>query len=357
MISSRTIHILALAVFPCAWSGCAARLKAPPAPEAATPQASAPAVPTRIAGGSHSIDLVRQFLEHNQKPDGYFVTAYDFSSHRSSTSDDAIEQAGTLWGLAMLDRDQPTSTAARALDGAARFFLSNSRRVAGRGLIPYHKARAKEETAIAAMLVLAHIERLESTCGVLHRANAQADFDGYLEFLVTLRRRDGRFHPGYARQSYRGEGIPSPRHDGAGLLALVRAARFTGRSDLHRLAMESSRAMRREYVEGAPSHASGDERMRDFAPWALLAWHAIAASGWEGAADCERWGLDLARKMTAAPVPPEDALEDWLRWGGAMVCALDLARRAGDAAVAAALQARIEQGLAEIGRASCRERV
>ena len=88
-------------------------------------------------------------------------------------------------------------------------------------------------TGTVALVALAHMDFLESsTLSDSQRKKYHPYLKGYVNFLIKARRNDHLWHGSYDLKTGVPSGMASPYFDGESLLALVKAAKYHGRSDL-----------------------------------------------------------------------------------------------------------------------------
>ena len=183
-----------------------------------------------------SLALGTGFLLANQRRAGNFEYQYDWQSRSYDSGDSQVRQAGAAWGLALIHQDQPRPAVAAALLRALRFFRQHSRRTTdGRRYIVYPGSKLGSLGTVA-LVALAHIDYLRS----VDDPTLRQQLDEYLAFLVSARQKGGRFHGAYDHGDGTHHGNPSPYFDGESLLALVKASKYLGRSDLRGLALQEA---------------------------------------------------------------------------------------------------------------------
>jgi len=183
------------------------------------------------------IALGAQFLVNSQTDAGNFRYEYDWKARKDSTNDNVVRQAGTLWGLSLAHADAADELLLPAIRKTLHFFKSHTNVLSdGRRLL--HYPGQKNDLGAVALITLAHIELLrqpQRLGGPGEIALLESDLDGYLKTILAGERLDGK-HAHVFFKSYKEDGTPhgtnSPYYDGESLLALVKAAKYLGRSDL-----------------------------------------------------------------------------------------------------------------------------
>jgi len=182
------------------------------------------------------IALGAQFLVNSQTPEGNFRYEYDWKAQKDSASDSVVRQAGTLWGLVLAHADAADELLLPAIRKTLQFFRSHTE-VLSDGQRLLHYPGQENDLGAVALITLAHIDLLRQPqrLGSGEKALLESDFNGYLKTILNGEKLHGK-HAHVFYKSYREDGTPhgknSPYYDGESLLALVKAAKFLGRSDL-----------------------------------------------------------------------------------------------------------------------------
>lgn len=291
-----------------------------------------------------SLALGRGYMLAHQRQGGNFDYEYDFVAQRLTPDDNAVRQAGALWGLALMHRENPAPETLRGVRRGLAFFAACSR-TTDKGLkyIAY-PGESKGATGCAALVALALIELLRAEQGLPDRAVYERDLEGYVGFLLSLRMADGRFHGAYDLRTGRGFGAPSSYFDGEALLALVKAVKYAGYPQLKSLVLESAEAMYRRNILDALAAHPDSAVTKGFYQWSSLAYYEIYTSGWpEGAPyaarviELGRWMVDTHRVLTRTRNTAY-AFEG-------LATAWELARLTGDHAAQEKFAAVIDRGL------------
>jgi UDP-N-acetylmuramoyl-tripeptide--D-alanyl-D-alanine ligase len=238
-----------------------------------------------------ALSLGTAFLLNNQQPAGNFHYAYDWRERSDVDDDSAVRQAGAAWVLALIQHDG--RDVASALQRALTFFARHSRQRADGARYVVYPGTDRGSLGTVALVALAHIESLRQRPD----AALRRQLDGYLKMLVAARRDDGGFHQSY---SHDGEpfGAPSPYYDGEALLALVKTARYLGRSDLRPLVLAEADAGFRRHVRDALADDPDSDDTKGYYQWASMAYFELAS--WRHTADDAKHGDRLL------------ALADWM---------------------------------------------
>ncbi|MBN2385123.1 hypothetical protein JXQ70_19790 [bacterium] len=227
-----------------------------------------------------SLELGTQFLVHNQKDAGNFNYEYDWTSKVFSREDNQVRQAGALWGIALIQRTKPSRQLERAFQQGIDFFRTNTRRGPdGRSWVVYPTENSGK-TGTIALVCLAMIDFLRSN-SELEREWLDTltwDLGQYLEFLVSLRRNDGLLYGYYDHGTGRGFGEPSPYSDGEALLAMIKAQRYLGFTDLHGLIDQSAETMHRVYVRQALEKDPDSPVTKGFYQWGSMAFFELTTA-------------------------------------------------------------------------------
>ena len=290
-----------------------------------------------------------RYMLASQKPEGNFTYQYDFVAKKEITGISAVRQAGALWGLALIHRDEPTEETAAAIGKGLAFFLRHSRLTEdGRRYVVYPGSRSGR-TGTVALVSLALIELLGAKSGVEDRDTLTKRLEEYLAFLWSLRTARGQFHQGYRHDSGAPYGSPSPYFDGESLLAFSKASRQLGlRADDREKLLESAEEMYRVNVERAREVHPDSKTTKGFYQWGSMSFFEIHQAGWAGSSDlwAKRtvelaiWMIDvhrtLARRKNTA----------YAHEG--MVCAWALARRTGARAAQTKIGKVVDEGLRKL---------
>ncbi|MBF0369083.1 MAG: hypothetical protein HQL52_06470 [Magnetococcales bacterium] len=238
----------------------------------------------------HSLALGRQFLLNNQKAAGNFNYQYDFVSGRLDTDDNQVRQAGTTWGLALINQYDPTPTGLGALETALDFFGKNTHPGPAPGsLLITYPGMDKCDTGTVALVTLALIEYLRMDKGpnaMLSEGERQKfseRLDGHLAFLCYMHQDSGHFSKSLNLKSKKRHPRSSPYFDGEALLAMIKAARYLDRSELIPLIEESAMAMAKFYTHSQWQKKIDNTTTKGFFQWSCMAYWEYQDAGWKDA--------------------------------------------------------------------------
>ena len=292
-----------------------------------------------------SLELGRGFLLNSQRRAGNFVYTYDFVQRREVATDNQVRQAGALWGLALIHHDRPTKQTAAALARGLAFHRAHSKRTS-RGLVPVYPGTYIGRTGAVALLVLATVEAVRSRMPPAGRDRLTADLAGYMKFLLSLRKPDGRFYSTYTH-SGRPRGEPSPYFDGEALLAMVKAAKYAAHGRLRPLIVRSAEAMHEAYVTRALRRDPDSPATKGYYSWGSMAYHELVTAGWPRARPFARRAIRMAHWM----IDVHRTLRRRKNTGYAhegLISAYAIARRIGDRKAAGKISGVVHKGLAKL---------
>ncbi len=247
-----------------------------------------------------SLDLGKQYLLNNQKPDGSFNYMYNWRKKKLSGEDSQVRQAGALWGIALIYNNSPDAELARAIKKGMEFFEKNSKEsVDGKKWIVFPKDLSGK-TGTVALYTLAIIDTLRRPEFIDHsfRNKLESNLDMCLKFLISLRTKEGLFHKSYTYKNGEGFGSsPSPYFDGEALLALIKAAKYLNKKELKPLIIESADAMYNLHVKKALLIDPDSKKTKGFFQWGIMSFFELAISGWHNTKRFEDMSIDLADWM------------------------------------------------------------
>ncbi len=294
-----------------------------------------------------SLALGRQHLLRNQLPNGTFNYEYDFVRNTYSSEESQVRQAGALWGVALLHHDAPTAETVGAVIKGLAFFDAASKAPQPHLKYVAYPGEKRGRTGTVALVALALIELLRSKADLPNRKKYERDLEQYLNFLLSLRMRDGRFYGGYLLSNGKGVSRPSPYSDGEALLAFIKAAKYAGHAEHKQIILHSAASMHRRYVTRALARDPDSDITKGFYQWSSMAFYEIYTTGWEGAADYAGRVIELAHWM----IDVHEVLVRRKNTGYAyegITTAYELAKLTGDHAAMEKFRAVIEQGLFEL---------
>lgn len=237
-----------------------------------------------------SLALGKKFMLSHQKEAGNFNYLYDWKERTLSAEDNDVRQAGVLWGLSLIYRDQPDPEVLAAIQKAFEFFWQHTRLGEHGGRCIAYPGTSRGSTGTVALVALAHIEVLRVAEGRIppeKTAMYRGRLGSYLRHLSQARHPDGRWHSRYSNDQCVPGGDPSPYFDGEALLALVKAAKYLGRDELRPLVLEAADAGHRQNVELALQANADSDTTKGYYQWSSMAFYELATSGW---GETERYG-------------------------------------------------------------------
>jgi hypothetical protein len=327
-------------------------------PEADKPEDTvAPAVESPGAGVSpgaeriltiemldRSLAVGGAFLLNNQRDAGNFNYEYDFVAEGVTDEDNAVRQAGALWGLSLLHLANPSPETAQAVARGLKFYRKHDRKRGGMTW-PLYPEQTSGQTNMVALLVLAMVDLLRDDdldAKIRHRVESQ--LDRYLRFLLSLRRSTGLFYGRYNIATGQGMGASSPYADGEALLAMLRAARYAGARRLKATILASAKIMHIRYVKVALERDRDSNTTKGFYQWGSMAFFEIHDAGWDldgqfarNTIDMAHWMIDVHRTLRRSKNT------GYAHEGIAVAC--ELARRTGDEAAATKFADVVRKGL------------
>lgn len=251
-----------------------------------------------------SLALQTQFLRKHQRPEGNFDYEYDFASQQLSSDDNEVRQAGALWGLVTAYAHEP-NVAVRDLGLQAQierglaFFQEHSQQKRGSRCVAYPGAETGS-TGTVALLALAYIDylrapprELAAEAQDLHRAHLA----GYLRQLQRSLRPDGLWYSEYDVKDCSARGEASSYADGEALLALVKAAKYLGFSELEPTLLRAADAGRKLNIEAALLQEPDSDVTKGYYQWSSMAFYELATSNISGGAGYGETVLRLADWM------------------------------------------------------------
>jgi len=247
-----------------------------------------------------SLRIGTGFLLKNQQPAGNFEYEYDWLNSVSSKDDNQVRQAGALWGLALIYQFRSSSDLTQGLNRAFRFFGEHSRLDADGARYVIYPGDPSGKTGTIALIVLSYLDYLRSAAASLPAGEIKEHrgmLDQYLAMLVKLRRNDGLWFGGYDTQRGVPTGQPSPYSDGEALLALVKAARYFGRTDLKELIISSAEAGQRVNIVEALKQSPDSAITKGYYQWSSMAFYELAGTGWSGVEKYRGYVVELADWM------------------------------------------------------------
>lgn len=238
----------------------------------------------------HSLELGTQFMLNNQKPEGNFTYEYDWIQKRYSEGDSQVRQAGAMWGLALIYLDQPNPEVGAAVEKALAFFERHSKMTPDGARYIVYPGDANGSTGTVALCALAHIDYLRAAESRLSEDkfwNYKLRLDEYLKFLVGAQTEAGLWHQYYSVSDGQPFGPSTPYFDGESLLALIKAAKYMGRSDLKPVFIAAADAGYRQNVQEALRKDQDSATTKGYYQWGSMAFFELATTHWP---DTQKYG-------------------------------------------------------------------
>jgi hypothetical protein len=294
-----------------------------------------------------SLALGRQYLLANQLPTGLFRYNVNFLTGEEASDQNAVRQAGALWGLAAMHQDRPSAeTRAAVLRGLA-FFSDHSQRTPAGGRFVRFPLDSSGDSGVVALVALALIDFLRAE-PVNEHAPLRQQLDEYLSFLQRLERPDHRFFGQYlSLSSGNGWGEPSPYFDGEILLALVKAARYCQHDELQPLILRAAEASYAAYAHEAIKEGRDETATKSYFQWACLSYAELHGSQWPDTQKYAQRAIELAHWMIDVHRTLERPRNTGYAYEG-IISAYVLAQSIHDAPAQAKFRRVIEIGLAKL---------
>jgi len=248
-----------------------------------------------------SLELGTQFLLHNQKPEGNFKYKYDWVHRKQYTNEDSVvRQTGAMWGLALIYNDQPQPQVGVAVEKAMAFFERHSKTTADGNRYIVYPGRKIGSTGAIALCASTYVDYLRAAEHDLPEEKIiryRKHLDEFIKFLVSALNEDNLWYEFYKISDGKPYGDHTPYFDGESLLALVKAAKYMGRSDLKEVILDAADAGYRHNIVEALEKDPDSSTTKGYYQWSSMAFFELATSGWP---DTEKYGdyvLDLADWM------------------------------------------------------------
>ena len=230
-----------------------------------------------------SLRLGTGYYINNQKDDGRFVYELNWKETRVVHGDNQVRQAGALWGLALIYHETGDEKIIPILEKSFAFFSKYT--VKGknsRSWIDYPESR-RGKTGTVALLSLAMIEVLRSPENLSpeFKKNIEEALEGHLNFLISLRTKDGNFFSSYRVETGSGYDRPSPYSDGETLLALVKSVRYLKKDIPVSDIIDSAEQMHNQYVIEAQKKDPDARESKQFFQWGIMSFYEIHEAGWD----------------------------------------------------------------------------
>lgn len=291
-------------------------------------------------------DLCRRHLLVSQTERGNFRYEYDWEKGEYMDDDNAVRQAGALWGVANLRRLCPHPDLDEACRRGLAFYdeYSGTTDEGGRyALYPDQEHGYMGSTALLA-LTLIELLRNPGQAGSIEQDRWRSTLGEYLRYLVDAQLADGRWPSRYDTDTGRAHGDPSAFFDGESLLALTRAALHLGVPDLGDAIARGAAGAYRRHVLLALRRDHNSRDTVGYYQWGTMAMYEIVKAGLEESARYEEivyyladWMCDV-RRLGRRSHNPAASLEG-------LVHAYDLAASAGSPERVERYRETIEAGL------------
>jgi hypothetical protein len=290
-----------------------------------------------------AIDLAGNYLLTSQKEDGNFVYEYNFLTHQTSTEDNQVRQAGALWGLALIHKEQPSPRTFLALERGFRFFKTHSHLIQDARYIVYPGEKSGSLGTIA-LVALALMDFIPTIQEKKIKEQYKDDLKQYLSFLLLARQKEGQFYSSYDLKTGRTFGDPSPYFDGEALLALTKAVRHSGFKQWESLVLESASKMYQTHVREALKKDADSSITKGFYQWGSMAFFEIYAARWKNHQQFGRYVVDLAHWMIDVHQILKRPKNTAYAYEG-LCCALEIARLENNEQAAQNITNVIDRGL------------
>lgn len=215
---------------------------------------------------------------------GNFRYEFDWEKRTYADDDNAVRQAGTLWGLANLYRLRPDAALFENCRRGLEFYEKYSSTTAAGGRYATYPGQEHGYTGSTALVALALIELLRSPWNEdpTLRQYWRRRVDEYLDFLVNIQLPDGRWPSRYDADTGHAHGEPSPYFDGEILLALARAARHMDHEALREPIARGAAGAYRCHVL-VPLRRDPESRVTSgYYQWGTMAMYEMIRAGWSG---------------------------------------------------------------------------
>ncbi|MDD5344527.1 MAG: hypothetical protein PHW12_08920, partial [Smithella sp.] len=243
-----------------------------------------------------SIELAGKYILSSQKEEGNFVYEYDFETHQTSTFDSQVRQAGALWGLALTHKEHSSAQTFLAMEKGLRFFKTHSLLIKNTRFIVYPRERFGSLGTVA-LVTLALIDFIPTVKDKKIKERYKSDLNQYLNFLLSARQKNGQFYSSYNLETGQPFGNPSPYFDGEALLALVKAANYSGYKQLKPVVLQSASRMYEVHVRQALEKDADSPITKGFYQWGSMSFFEIYQVRWGNYRQFGQYVIDLAYWM------------------------------------------------------------
>lgn len=227
-----------------------------------------------------SITLGARYLLAHQKPEGNFDYEYDWRDQALSDDDNAVRQAGALWGMTLLYANEPSPELGAGVERALSFFEKHSKLVKGGVRCTAYPGSDGGSTGTVALVTLAHVDylRAASELSSERRAQLEQQLGEYLKMLLRAVNPSSSWFSAYDHKSCKPSGEPSPYSDGEALLALVKAAKYQGHRELLPTIMAGAAAGKRANIDRARADNADSDITKGYYQWSSMAFFELATS-------------------------------------------------------------------------------
>lgn len=225
--------------------------------------------------------LATRFLLAHQKPAGNFDYEYDFENKSVSMDDNEVRQAGALWGLSLAYAHLPSPELEAGVERGLAFFDQASRRARGGRRCVAYAGASLGSTGTVALLALSYIDYLRAQpAGANDERSSRhrARLAEYLKQLEKTQRDDGLWHGQYDTKDCSPKGEASPYADGEALLALVKAFKYLGFSELQPTLLRAAAAGRKLNIDAALEQDADSDTTKGYYQWSSMAFYELATS-------------------------------------------------------------------------------
>ena len=231
-----------------------------------------------------TFDSGSEFLVNWQLPDGNFRYMYDWIEKSWVEDDHQVRQAGSLWGIATCYRYKQTDEGRAALDLGLKFWFDLTSEGPGSGtLMVTYPGTTKLDSGTVALIALAIVEYL-ATDGPMEeawKAELNTKLDGYLAFLQWMQRDNGHIARAYDQRRKKRIEKSNGYYDGESLLAMSKAARQLGRTELIPTIERAARAMAETYTVKSWAEDRDSKKTKGFFQWGCMSFAEYYQAGWK----------------------------------------------------------------------------
>ena len=231
-----------------------------------------------------SYELGQDFLINWQLEGGNFRYMYDWFTGDWVEDDHQVRQAGSLWGIATCYRYRPTEKGRKALDLGLRFWFKNT--IPGPtedSLNLKYPGDSRTDSGTIALVSLALVEYLKTDAPIEAewRAELESKLDGYLAMLQWMQLDSGHISKRYDHRKKRKHPGASPYYDGESLLALTKAARQLGKTQLVPTIERAARAMAETYTVASWKKDIDSKDTKGFFQWGCMSFVEYYLAQWK----------------------------------------------------------------------------